>query len=170
MSMKKLILLGAISLFFNTGIAQAGDFAWMEQLSIEAHADASGFKTRLASRFQVGDARISAVIGDVGGRHADAYMVLRLAEMSHQPVDTVLRHYRTSRKRGWGVIARNLGIKPGSREFHALKSGHDLQSSRPTLHGEAFVRGGAAQKGKGNGKGGKGGKDGKDKGKGNKNK
>jgi len=29
---------------------------------------------------------------------------------------------------GWGALAKELGIKPGSEEFHVLKGGHDLRS------------------------------------------
>ena len=47
-------------------------------------------------------------------------------------------------KKGWGVIAKNLGIKPGSEEFHALKTGRLYSRS-----------GGASSKKKHKGKGGK---------------
>jgi hypothetical protein len=59
---------------------------------------------------------------------ADAYMVLRLGEMSGQPTDRVTERYRSSKGQGWGNLAKSLGIKPGSKEFHALKRGHDLDS------------------------------------------
>jgi hypothetical protein len=64
------------------------------------------------------------VLGNVSGP-ADAYIVLRFGEMSRHPFDYVLREYKASRGKGWGVLAERLGIKPGS-EFHALKRGHDL--------------------------------------------
>jgi hypothetical protein len=35
----------------------------------------------------------------------------------------VVREYKAHKGQGWGVIAKNLGIKPGSKEFHALKKG-----------------------------------------------
>lgn len=108
---------------------QAGDFDWLQGLSLEARADDAGVRTRLAARFRIGDARVKAVIGDVGG-HANAYMVLRLAEMSRLPVDTVIDRYKANQGRGWGVLAKSLGIKPGSREFKALKRGHDLPGGR----------------------------------------
>jgi hypothetical protein len=38
----------------------------------------------------------------------------------------VLKEYKTSKGKGWGVIAKSLGIKPGSAEFQALKNGQDL--------------------------------------------
>ncbi len=47
-----------------------------------------------------------------------------------------------------GVIAKELGIKPGSPEFHALKRGDFVFTGEPG--GSA---GGVQGKGKGNGKG-----------------
>jgi len=57
---------------------------------------------------------------------ADAYMVFRMGELSHQPVERVVDEYKEDRGKGWGVMAKRLGIKPGSKEFHALKRGHDF--------------------------------------------
>jgi hypothetical protein len=56
--------------------------------------------------------------------------------------------YKKNRGKGWGVIAKSLGIKPGSPEFHALKRGDDLYTHKE----------------KGKGKGGKGKGKGKEKG------
>jgi hypothetical protein len=53
-------------------------------------------------------------------------MMLRLSEMSGKPVRTVEERYRAGKGKGWGALAKSLGIKPGSKEFHALKRGHDL--------------------------------------------
>ena len=71
-------------------------------------------------------------------------MVLRLGEMSRQPTDYVIRQYRSGKGKGWGALAKSLGIKPGSSEFHALKKGNDLYDEKD--------RGGGDQKGKGKGK------------------
>jgi hypothetical protein len=51
-------------------------------------------------------------------------MVFQLGRMTNRPPDSVLRTYQTDKGRGWGVIAKSLGIKPGSTEFHALKRGN----------------------------------------------
>jgi hypothetical protein len=117
----------------------AQDFAWVNDFNIQAQADPSGFRARLAARFQLGDAQITAVLGNVSSP-ADAYIVFRLGEMSHHPTDRVLREYKSSKGKGWGVIAKSLGIKPGSKEFHALKRSQDLYN-------------GQGGKGKGKGKG-----------------
>lgn len=105
--------------------SSASDFDWMDSLNVMAKADSSGFSVRLATRFHIGDAQIQTVIGDVGSP-SDAYMVLRLGELSHRPINEVINVYRAHPKNGWGAIARDLGITPGSREFHALKRGHDM--------------------------------------------
>jgi hypothetical protein len=105
--------------------AAAGDFDWVKDFNIRVQADPTGFRARIAARFQIGDAQITAVLGNVP-TPADAYIVLRLGEISRHPTDYVLREYKTSKGKGWGVMAKSLGIKPGSEEFHALKKGQDL--------------------------------------------
>lgn len=97
----------------------------------KAKNDSSGYYVRLAARFGIGDADVKLVVGNVD-RPSDAYMVLRLCEMSRHPADFVLSQYHANKQRGWGSLAKSLGIKSGSSEFHALKAGHDLNDA----HGE----------------------------------
>lgn len=153
--MKILILSILVQIsFFST--VQASDFGWLDSLSIDARMDSSGIKTKIGTRFHIGDAKVSAVIDDVGG-HANAYMVLRLAEISHMSVDTVIKHYHAGKGKGWGVLAKRLGIKPGSREFHSLKRGHDLNggSNTKSSKGKSKAKGKREKKGKGKGRGNK---------------
>ena len=103
----------------------AGDFDWMKDFNIKAEADSSGFKARLSTRFKIGNTEINAVLSNVDNS-ADAYMVLRLGEMSGLPVEEVVKKHKSSKGKGWGSLAKSLGIKPGSKEFHALKNGDDL--------------------------------------------
>lgn len=127
--MKRLRTLTALLLVLLASLpAVAGDFDWMRDFNIRADADPSGFRAQLAARFKVGDAQITAVIGNVA-RPADVYMVFRLGEMSARPPEFVIEQYKSGKGKGWGVIAKSLGIKPGSKEFHALKNGHDLFAS-----------------------------------------
>jgi hypothetical protein len=105
--------------------SMAGDFDWVEKFSIKAEADPSGFKAQLSTRFNIGGAEVNAVLGNVDNS-ADAYIVLRLGEMSGQPTEDVIRKYKSGKGQGWGALAKSLGIKPGSEQFKALKSGDDL--------------------------------------------
>jgi hypothetical protein len=68
-------------------------------------------------------------------------MVLRLAEMSRQPADHVIAQYRSGKGQGWGALAKSLGIKPGSQEFHALKRGHDLHGNGDSSTGKGRGKG-----------------------------
>jgi len=125
MKWSKMIIVILALLIAATTTVLAGDFDWLRDLNVQAQADSSGFRARLAARFQIGDAQISAVLGNIPDP-ADAYMVFRLGELSHNPPEKVIAVYKANKKKGWGVIAKELGIKPGSAEFHALKQGHDL--------------------------------------------
>ncbi len=141
----KMIVLTLVMLIIASTTVVAGDFDWIKDFNIKAQADPSGFRAKLATRFQVGDAKINMVLGDVS-RPADAYMVLRLGEMSNRPPEKVLDVYKANKGKGWGVMAKRLGIKPGSREFHALKRSQDL-------YGDDMGKGAGKGKGKGKGKG-----------------
>ncbi|MCK4465819.1 MAG: hypothetical protein KAU83_08910, partial [Bacteroidales bacterium] len=46
---------------------------------------------------------------------------LELSKISGKPVDDVVEIYKVHKNKGWGYIAKQLGIKPGSPEFHKLK-------------------------------------------------
>jgi hypothetical protein len=50
-------------------------------------------------------------------------MLFQLGSWSHQPIERVLTVYDSHKAKGWGAMAKELGIKPGSAEFHALKKG-----------------------------------------------
>jgi hypothetical protein len=128
-------------LLFSSAVI-AGDFGWMRDFNIQAEADPSGFRARLATRFNIGDAQIKVVLSNVE-KPADAYMVFRLGEMSNQPTERVIEKYNSGQGKGWGALAKSLGIRPGSKEFHALKQGHDLYGEKPN---------GKRRKGKGKGK------------------
>ncbi len=147
MKARWLMFAGLIVLLFASSAALAGDFDWLNDLNIRAQADPSGFRVQLATRFKIGNAEINTVISNVE-KPADAYMVLRLGEMSHQPTDYVISQYRSDRGRGWGVLAKSLGIKPGSKEFHELKRGHDLYGDGNSNTGKGHGHGHGHGKGK----------------------
>ncbi|UCG78473.1 MAG: hypothetical protein JSV21_01160 [Nitrospirota bacterium] len=112
-----------IILFVGLGLlpAMAGELDdFVNNLNIEARADRDGFRMRLSTEFGIASQRVGVVIGDVGSP-GDAYMCLRVAKVLNMSHERVIAEFRKNKGKGWGVIAKNLGIKPGSREFHALK-------------------------------------------------
>ena len=86
---RKGFLVLALILLFGSSAAAAGDFGWVTDFNLRAYADPTGFRAQLAARFQIGEAQITAVLGNVPSP-ADAYLVFRLGEMSRQPTDYVL--------------------------------------------------------------------------------
>jgi hypothetical protein len=117
-----------LAFVLSASIVAAGDFGWTNDFNIRAEADRDGLRAQLSTRFNLGNAQVKVVLGNVDSP-ADAYMVLRLGEMSSKPVEFVLSKYKTEKNKGWGVLAKSLGIKPGSTEFHALKQGSDIYHS-----------------------------------------
>ena len=83
--------------------------------------DIGSYKAELSVIFDVSDGEVSGML-EVMSKPSDVYMCLRVGEVADQPIDRVLEEYRRRKGQGWGVIARNLGIKPGSDAFHALKA------------------------------------------------
>jgi len=127
MKLFKILLISSMTLVMISSLAIARDFDWTRQLNVQAQADPSGFRAELATRFKIGDAHFTARLSSFDNP-ADAYIILRLGEMSNKPLDYVIEKYEQNMEKGWGALAKSLGIKPGSDEFHALKRGHDLYS------------------------------------------
>ena len=121
-------------------VASAADFDWTKDFNIRAEADLSGFRVALENRFKIGDLEIKTVLGNVE-KPADAYMLLRLGEMSNRPIDHVIEKYKAEKGKGWGALAKSLGIKPGSRDFHALKQGQDLYDDKDRGKGKVKCKG-----------------------------
>ena len=133
-------LLVMLALVLSTSVAKAGDFDWTKDFNIRAEADRDGFRARLSARFNIGKAQVKVVLGNVDSP-ADAYMVFRLGEMSAKPVDYVLSKYRSEKNKGWGSLAKSLGIKPGSKDFHALKAGSDMYAVKHKSKGNKKKKG-----------------------------
>ena len=122
----KILLIVSLALLVVSTAAIASDFGWTRDFNVQAQADPSGFKARLATRFHLGDVEVKTVLSNCDS-FADAYLMLRLGEMSGRPTGYVVEKYRVNKEKGWGALSKSLGIKPGSEEFHALKRGHDLR-------------------------------------------
>lgn len=104
-------------------VATAGGLdSFLEELDVRATADLGSYKADLSLTYDISEKKLEGLF-EVTAKASDVYMCLRIGELARQPVDRVVEEYRKSGGQGWGVIAKNLGIKPGSDEFHALKAG-----------------------------------------------
>jgi hypothetical protein len=53
----------------------------------------------------------------------DVYYACALARLIGRPCRYVVDIWERDHRQGWGVVAKRLGIKPGSAQFHQLKRG-----------------------------------------------
>jgi hypothetical protein len=95
---------------------------FIKNVNVQAQADLGAFKVKLSTQFGVPMPKVEALMVNVA-TPGDAYMCLRVGQVASQPVDVVVKEYQAHKGKGWGIIAKNLGIKPGSKEFQALKKG-----------------------------------------------
>ena len=103
--------------------AKSGDIeldASLEDINIKAKADIKLFKTDLSLEFNIGEDKIDNML-NIQMSPADIYMTVQVANLVNKDVEIVKEAYVKNQGKGWGQIAKEMGIKPGSPEFHALK-------------------------------------------------
>jgi hypothetical protein len=147
--MRGIALAALLSLVFASE-ARAEDplQAFLQHVDAQAKLDMGRFQATVAAQFGVAEVQVRAVLGKV---HApsDAFMVFQIGQMSHQPLERVMPVYESHKSKGWGAMAKELGIKPGSPEFHALKNGDLHYGDEGGGHGKGHGHG----QGHGNGQG-----------------
>ena len=112
--------------------------SFLGEINVTAHADIGSFRADLSATFGVSSGEIDGLF-EIFDKPSDVYVTLRIGEVAKVPIDRVVTQYRTHKGQGWGVIAKNLGIKPGSPEFHALKQGRlaaHTHGGSPAKHGK----------------------------------
>jgi hypothetical protein len=124
----------SLSLLLSSPVFASGDLdSFIKSLNVQAQADLGAFKVKLSTQFGVPVPKVEAMMATVR-TPGDAYMCLRVGQVASQPVEVVMKEYQAHKGKGWGVIAKNLGIKPGSKEFDTLKkgdlNGYDSDSGR----------------------------------------
>ena len=103
-------------------------------LDANAKLDFGTFRSDISIGYNISEKKIDYLHADIGMSAGDIYLTVEIAKITRRSIDQVVEVYSTHKTKGWGVIAKELGIKPGSPELHALKDN-------------------AKSKGKGNGKG-----------------
>jgi hypothetical protein len=147
--MKRLIFFTLILALLSPLAAFAGGLDdFLANVNIQARADLPGFSARISTQFGVPLTKVQAVVQTVR-EPADAFMVFQLGQFSGRQPERVMDVYSRGKGKGWGAIAKELGIKPGSAEFHALKNGNLSFSGKPSDTDNSPGKG----SGKGHGKG-----------------
>lgn len=103
---------------------------FMGDLNNQAYANRNDYSYRMSNQFNVPAYRVDSILKGVR-EPADAFMCFQLGRMLNIAPERVLETYHSSRGQGWGEVAKRLGIKPGSPEFHALKNGNFTFTGHP---------------------------------------
>ncbi len=120
--MLRKVFIVLVLLLLSAGVAAAGDFDLMlKEINLEASTDIGGYKASLALEFGVSGKTVTLLLEKEKMKPGDVYMAFKLSNMTGKPLEAVVGEFKRSKGKGWGVIAKKLGIKPGSAEFHALK-------------------------------------------------
>ncbi|MBL7896747.1 MAG: hypothetical protein JNK50_15725 [Bacteroidia bacterium] len=125
-------------------------------LNKDAKNALEAFKNDAIEKFNTTKAVVENLLNIHKMEPSDVLMTLEVAQITTKPVETVATSFDKNKSKGWGEIAKEMGIKPGSKEFHALKNNAKGKSN------------GMKGKGKGNSSDDKGNGNGKGKGKGKK--
>jgi hypothetical protein len=127
--MKRIIIILVSAFLFGAAHAQTISFnprtgdvemdGFLKDISTKAKDNINNFVNDAVNTFNVAKDKVEGLIKimDPG----DVFMTLQTAQIVNKPVDVVKDAYIKGKDKGWGQIAKDLGIKPGSKEFHALK-------------------------------------------------
>lgn len=92
----------------------------LNDINIQAKADLTLFKKDLSVEFNLSTSKVDLYLKTM--EPADVYMAVLVSSITSKPVETVNTCYTKNKGKGWGVIAKEMGIKPGSAAFHELKN------------------------------------------------
>ena len=95
--------------------------ASLTDINVTAEKDFGIFKTEMSASYNVTEKKIEDLKLSFGMQASDIFMTLEISNSTGKTVDVVAAEFKKNKGEGWGVIAKNLGIKPGSDAFHALK-------------------------------------------------
>jgi len=155
--MKKIGLLSLAIIMFSTVFAQITFKSGSTQLdndlntiNTSAKLDFGKFKTNIRLSYNTSENKINYMSTTIKMQPADIYMAFEISRISKRPIDDVIVVYKNNKSKGWGYMAKQLGIKPGSAEFHALKG--DASGKAKKNKGKGNGKGNSKNKGKGKNK------------------
>ncbi len=99
-------------------------------INVNAKLDFGAFKTNLNLTYNISEKKIDYLSISVKMEPAEIYLALELTKLSGKSIDDVVEIYKVHKEKGWGYIAKQVGIKPGSPEFHKLKENVKIKGSK----------------------------------------
>jgi hypothetical protein len=137
----------------------------LTNVDVQARQDIGLFKSDVSINFGVPLPKIEHSLKILSP--GDLFMAAQMSVSLNKPFDVVVETYTKNKGKGWGAIAKDMGIKPGSPEFHAMKKSMKTKGAKVGKGGsgksaskgsdnpkpaKASGNGGKEKGGKGNGK------------------
>ena len=119
LSLVLLYIVSYAQISFNTGDSELD--IELVRINTNAKEDFVAFKAELKLSYNVDEKKIDYLQVTIKMEPAEIYLTLELSKLSEKSIDDVVEIYNAHKEKGWGFIAKQLGIKPGSPEFHSLK-------------------------------------------------
>jgi hypothetical protein len=105
---------------FNTGNAHLD--ADLNIINTQARTNLSSFRSDMTLSYNVSEKKLDYMSVNLGMVPGEIYLAFEISRIARVSLDELLTVYSKHKSNGWGVIAKQLGIKPGSAEFHQLKN------------------------------------------------
>jgi hypothetical protein len=102
---------------FNTGDVEIDQH--LQEINMYAKSDYESFKKDLSMKFGISTRDVDRYTREEKVRAGDLYCACSISSVSGRNVHDVIGIYKE--KKGWGALAQEYGIKPGSKEFQKLK-------------------------------------------------
>lgn len=88
----------------------------------------SEFKTFICQNYNVGRDKYDVWQNSLGMNLGDIYLMVEIAKVSRRSQDDVIASFKKNKAQGWGAIAKEFGVRPGTDAFEVLK-GHAYQKA-----------------------------------------
>lgn len=103
----------------------------LKSITVEANKDLTTFKANVVTTYGTTLEKVNSLFS-AGMNAGDVVISFEIILITKKPITEVIRVYKASKSKGWGAMAKELGIKPGSKEFHALKDSCGKNKSKVT--------------------------------------
>jgi hypothetical protein len=123
------LIIGLAAFTFTADADSGLDFA-LTQLNAAAQLDFGSYKANIGLSYNLSASKIEYMHLSLRMQPSDIFMAAELSVLCGKPIDQVVVVYGKHKHKGWGHIAKQLGIKPGSAEFHTLKNKANYQSGK----------------------------------------
>jgi hypothetical protein len=113
---------------FNTGNVQFDSD--LNIINTHARTDLSAFRRDMRLSYNISEKKFDYMNTNLRMFPGEIYLTLEISRIAKVTLDEVLTVYKRHKSKGWGVIAKQLGIKPGSAEFHQLKNSTSTRNGK----------------------------------------